>query len=91
MLFSANGQFSQNRFRAQLECDRVVVHACNSSHTVATYRVARLPEEYFSLMESVEQKVRIASLGSDSGTGAAGDGTAPSLPSDRGSGQFPMR
>nr|CAB3230210.1 WD repeat-containing protein 52-like [Phallusia mammillata] len=72
----------EGRFRSQLECDRIVVHAFNSSHTVASYRVAKLPDEYYSLKQTVEQRVRAASLASEGFATVEGMGT--SLPSERG-------
>ncbi|CAK8686101.1 unnamed protein product [Clavelina lepadiformis] len=71
------------RFRSQLECDRVTVHSFNTSHVVSSYRVGKLADEYHSLRETVEQRVRAASLASEGGAVGLLDGATASLASDK--------
>uniref|UniRef100_H2ZFC4 Cilia- and flagella-associated protein 44 n=1 Tax=Ciona savignyi TaxID=51511 RepID=H2ZFC4_CIOSA len=68
------------------QCLRPVscVHSFKSSHTVSSYRVARLPEEFHQLKEVVEQRVRAASLASEGGVMGMLDGTRGSVSSGRG-------
>ncbi|XP_078493244.1 cilia- and flagella-associated protein 44-like isoform X2 [Ciona intestinalis] len=73
----------EQRFRSQLECDRIIVHSFKSSHTVSSYRVAKLPDEFFTLKDVVEQRVRAASLASEGGVMGLMDGGA-SISSGRG-------
>ena len=42
------------RFKSIVECDRIILHACVSTHKVASFRSAKLSELYESLKESLE-------------------------------------
>ncbi|XP_077985504.1 cilia- and flagella-associated protein 44-like isoform X2 [Glandiceps talaboti] len=46
----------KNRFRDELETDRIVVVAVNTSHTVASLRCASLSEEFFKLKMEMETR-----------------------------------
>ena len=50
-----------------MECDRIVVHSFNSCHTVSTYRVAKLSQEYLNTRQTIEERLRTASLVSEGG------------------------
>ncbi|XP_039256736.2 cilia- and flagella-associated protein 44-like isoform X2 [Styela clava] len=52
----------KNRFSDMIDCPRITLHALNSEHTVSSYRITRLADEYFKLEKNIAERARLGSL-----------------------------
>lgn len=47
----------EQRFLTMLDCERITVHAVRSEHTVSSYRIAKLADEYYALQKHMDERI----------------------------------
>lgn len=48
--------YVSGRYKAILECERIVVKSFNSTYEVSTYRAAKLSDDFYTLKAELEQR-----------------------------------
>ncbi|XP_057301359.1 cilia- and flagella-associated protein 44-like isoform X2 [Hydractinia symbiolongicarpus] len=53
----------QKRFKESVECDRIVLYAFGTEHSVSSYRASKLTEEFFSLVADNKRRMTLRETG----------------------------
>lgn len=46
-----------------IDCPRIMLHAIRTSHTISSYRLTRLGDDYFALEKQIKERAIAAGLG----------------------------